>query len=97
VTGQKFGDGTTARLYNLPSGAVTETGNYATSQPAGKMEWTLFRVGRLTDGPEKPVQATYLGSGQDSLSISRAGVAQWVLEEIAERRWVEKAQCICNC
>jgi hypothetical protein len=84
-------------FYSYAYGEVTETGNYATSQPAGKMEWTLFRVGRLTDGPEKPVQATYLGSGQDSLSISRASVAQWVLEEIAEKRRVEKAPYICNC
>lgn len=57
---------------------------------------TLFRVGGLTDEEEKPVQATFLGSGKDKIWISRASVARWVLDEISEKHWAGKAPYICN-
>lgn len=70
---------------------------YIASLPIDKhVQWTLFRVGGLTDGEEAPVKATFLGSGDDGTWISRASVATWVLDEIARERWLGKAPYICN-
>lgn len=74
---------------------VIKIGDHVSSL-AGSIEYTLFRVGRLTNDPSGPVNVSYLGSGQDKLSISRASVVTWVLEEIKEDRWVGKAPYICN-
>lgn len=61
-----------------------------------KLRWTLFRVGWLNNGPAQPVNATYTGSGEDSLGISRASIAEWLVEEIAAEKFVGKAPYICN-
>ncbi|CAG8087848.1 unnamed protein product [Penicillium olsonii] len=60
------------------------------------IQWGLFRVGGLTNGPEAPVEATYLGSGADKTWISRASVARWVLDEAREAQWIGKMPYICN-
>lgn len=60
------------------------------------LRWTLFRVGWLNNGPAQPVKATYTGSGEDTLGISRASIAQWVVEEITAEKFVGKAPYICN-
>ncbi|KAJ1714582.1 hypothetical protein NYO67_3252 [Aspergillus flavus] len=71
-------------------------GEYIASLPVDKrVQWTLFRVGGLTEGEEAPVKATSLGSGDDGTWISRASVATWVLDEIDGERWFGKAPYIC--
>ncbi|KAB8273920.1 hypothetical protein BDV30DRAFT_226267 [Aspergillus minisclerotigenes] len=70
-------------------------GEYIASLPVGKrVQWTLFRVGGLTEGEEAPVKATSLGSGDDGTWISRASVATWALDEIDRERWLGKAPYI---
>lgn len=64
--------------------------------PTDKLKWTLFRVGWLNNGTAQPVKETYTGSGEDALGISRASIAQWVVEEIASEKFVGKAPYICN-
>lgn len=71
-------------------------GETITAIPTDTLRWTLFRVGWLNNGPAKPVTATYTGSGQDGLGISRASIAQWVIEEIDREQFVGKAPYICN-
>lgn len=46
-----------------------------TAIPLDTLKWTVFRVGWLNNGPAQPVAATYTGSGEDSLGISRASIA----------------------
>jgi hypothetical protein len=65
-------------------------------QPLEHLEWTLFRVGRLLDEPEATVEATFLGSDKDSMSINRESVASWVLKEAVENKWIGKALYISN-
>ncbi|CAG8316357.1 unnamed protein product [Penicillium salamii] len=60
------------------------------------IQWGLYRVGGLTNGPEAPVETTYLGSGADQTWISRASVARWVLNEATEGKWIGKTPYICN-
>jgi len=65
-------------------------------QPLDMIRWTYFRVHHLTDGPEKPVTATFTGTGKDKKDLSRKSMARWVLEEIVRGEWVGKAPVICN-
>lgn len=71
-------------------------GDTVSAIPTDTLRWTLFRVGWLNNGAAQPVKATYTGSGDDSLGISRASIAQWVVEEIAAEKFVGKAPYICN-
>ena len=80
-----------------PYAEVVQIGRYVSEICAnGETEWTLFRVGQLCDGPEAEVRAVYLGTGDDRLSVSRAGVAGWMLGEIGRRAWIDKAPYVCN-
>ncbi|KAE8380349.1 hypothetical protein BDV26DRAFT_279569 [Aspergillus bertholletiae] len=70
-------------------------GEYLSSLPVNQdVQWTLFRVGGLTDAEAAPVKATSLGSGDDGTWISRASVATWVLDEITQEKWLGKAPYI---
>jgi hypothetical protein len=70
---------------------------YVTSLPAeDDIKWTLFRVGGLTNGEKRPVEATFLGTGKDGMWISRASVAEWVMEEAIQEKWVRRIPYICN-
>lgn len=72
-------------------------GKYITSLSVDSgVRWTLFRVGGLTNGKQSPVETTVLGSGKDSMWISRASVARWVLDEAVEENWVREMPYICN-
>lgn len=68
----------------------------ATASVPSVLKWTVFRVPMLTNGKEAPVKATYTGSGDDYLMLTRAGMAEWVLKEMVENKWVGKAPMLCN-
>jgi hypothetical protein len=61
-----------------------------------KIPWTLFRVGFLGNGPAKPVTASYTGSGQDGIQITRKSIATWVLSNIESEKFVGKCPVISN-
>ncbi|KAF2487589.1 hypothetical protein BDY17DRAFT_14303 [Neohortaea acidophila] len=68
-----------------------------TSLPTEQVEWTLFRVPGLTNSEAKPVRAGFIGDGKsDGIFISRGSIAVWILQELEERRWVNKAPSLCN-
>jgi hypothetical protein len=72
-------------------------GEFVTSQDLDKIKWTLFRVPFLGNGEAKPVTATFTGSGEDGMFLSRKSIAAWVLEGIGEdSEWVGKAPVLCN-
>ncbi|KAJ4286486.1 hypothetical protein N0V90_013186 [Kalmusia sp. IMI 367209] len=75
---------------------IVAIGDLVRSQPVEELRWTLFRVGFLNNGPAAPVNATYPGSGKDHLSISRDSIAEWLLKEAQEDKWVGKSPYICN-
>lgn len=54
------------------------------------------RLPVLTNGEVKPVQAGYVGSGKDSMILTRRSMCIWVLNEIEEKKWVGKAPGISN-
>ncbi|PMD42260.1 hypothetical protein L207DRAFT_307892 [Hyaloscypha variabilis F] len=72
-------------------------GEFVTSQDVDKIKWTLFRVPFLGNGEEKAVTATFAGSGEDGMFLSRKSIAAWVLSEMGEdSEWVGKAPVLCN-
>ncbi|KAJ5984288.1 hypothetical protein N7481_006387, partial [Penicillium waksmanii] len=76
---------------------MISVGGYITSLLAEDgIKWTLFRVGGLTNGEMRLVEATFLGSGRDGMWISRASVAEWVMDEAIQEKWVREMPYICN-
>jgi hypothetical protein len=70
-------------------------GEFIASQDVNQLQWTLFRVPFLTNGAEGPVNATYTGSGDDGLFLSRKSLVRWVLQEMCEdSSWIGKAPAI---
>jgi uncharacterized protein YbjT (DUF2867 family) len=58
------------------------------------LDWTLARVGRLTDGPPAGARAGYLGSAGSSLT--RADLADWLLAQLASDAYVGQAPVVSN-
>jgi len=71
-------------------------GQVTSTQPVDKLKWTVFRVPSLTNGAAAPVKATFTGAGDDTLFLSRASMAAWVLQEIEEDKWIGRAPLLCN-
>lgn len=72
-------------------------GELVTSQDVSKIKWTLFRVPFLGNGAEKPVTATFTGTGKDGMFLSRKSIGAWMLKELGEEsEWVGKAPVLCN-
>jgi hypothetical protein len=62
--------------------------------PADELAWTVFRVPVLRDGEAKPVKAGFVGNV--GLSIERKALAEWVLKEMEEGKWVGKCPAVSN-
>lgn len=73
-------------------------GAFVTSTDVSKLQWTLFRVPVLNNGPDAPVTATYTGSGEDGMFLSRKSLAAWILRNIdaEDSEWVGKAPALSN-
>jgi hypothetical protein len=72
-------------------------GEFVASQDVSRLKCTLFRVPFLTDGPNAPVKASYTGTGDDGMFLSRKSLATWVLDHITgDSEWVGKAPVLSN-
>ncbi|KAF5573966.1 C6 transcription factor [Fusarium pseudocircinatum] len=71
-------------------------GNYVSSIPTDQLAWTIMRLPNLSDGQMKPVKEAVRGDGNDGMSLTRSSLAQWVLKEIDEKKWVGKSPMISN-
>jgi hypothetical protein len=65
-----------------------------TSLPAEEIKWTVFRVPVLKSGEAKEVKAGYVGDV--GVVLDRKGLAEWVLQEMEEEKWVGKAVAVAN-
>ncbi|KAF2117908.1 hypothetical protein BDV96DRAFT_597771 [Lophiotrema nucula] len=59
-----------------------------------EMNWTVFRVPNLRDGEARPVKAGMIG--ETGINLERKGMAEWVLGEMEEGRWVGKCPALAN-
>lgn len=72
-------------------------GAFVASQDVSQLKWTLFRVPFLGSGAAAPVKATYTGSGEDGMFLSRKSMVAWVLQEIGEdSTWIGRTPVISN-
>ena len=60
------------------------------------LDWTIVRVPLLTNQDCKEYVAGYVGDGRTSLSLSRAAFAAFLLNELKENNWVQKAPLLSN-
>ncbi|KAI0162174.1 NmrA family protein [Xylariaceae sp. FL1272] len=60
--------------------AVVDVAGVCDSDGDG-IDWTVFRVGFLNDGPKGRITEGYLGDGSLGYAISRASIAEWTLSQ----------------
>ena len=58
------------------------------------LDWTIARVPFLTNSSSRDVVAGYVGDGKTGTTLSRAGFAAFVLQELAKNEWVKEAPLI---
>jgi hypothetical protein len=63
--------------------------------PVDNLKWTVFRVPLLMNGEAKPVKAGFVG-GDVGLSVDRKALAEWVLREMDEGKWVGRFPAVSN-
>ena len=63
--------------------------------PVDDLNWTVFRVPLLMNGEAKPVKAGFIG-GNVGLSVDRKALAEWVLREMDEGKWIGRFPAVSN-
>lgn len=66
-----------------------------TALPVNKMNWTVFRVPQLKDGAAVPIKDGFVGEGV-GMKIERKALAEWVLKEMEEGKWIGKCPAVSN-
>ncbi|RMZ72433.1 hypothetical protein GMOD_00007417 [Pyrenophora seminiperda CCB06] len=59
-----------------------------------RMKWTVYRVPILRSGEPKPIMAGMIG--QTGMFLERKGLAEWLLKEMEEDKWVGKCPAVSN-
>ncbi|KAI8936584.1 hypothetical protein NX059_006986 [Plenodomus lindquistii] len=80
-------------VYGNANQEINACGDYIASVPTADIQWTLFRVSVLTDAEAKDTKAGPL-NGAAGLTVSRRSMAEWVLREMGEAKWVGRAACL---
>lgn len=63
---------------------------------ASDLDWTIVRVPRLVNGPPKGnVRVTWVGKGFKP-TLTRADMAEFMLEQVTDRTYLRQAPAICN-
>jgi hypothetical protein len=60
------------------------------------VEWIAVRVPRLTDEPAKGSVKAFFGSPNPSFKVTRADLADFMLEQLTSDRWVRQAPILSN-
>jgi hypothetical protein len=58
------------------------------------LDWTIVRVPILTNSSSRDVVAGYVGDGKTGITLTRAGFATFVSQELAKNEWVKAAPLI---
>jgi len=77
--------------------AYEEIVNIAATVRASDRDWTIVRVSRLNNNPKSgKVRAGYLGRGQVGANISRADIADFMLKQVQDTKYLRQAPAISN-
>lgn len=63
---------------------------------ASKVEWIAVRVTRLTDEAAKGSVKAFFGNPNPSYKVTRADVANFMLEQLTSNQWVRQAPILSN-
>ncbi|PWH15711.1 MAG: NmrA family transcriptional regulator [Anaerolineae bacterium] len=63
---------------------------------ASNLDWIAVRVPRLTNEPPRGNVRAFFGNPSPSLKLSRADLADFLLAQLTENRWVRQAPIIAN-
>ena len=83
----------------VPQGNAEMVGIAQAVAAQSHLDWTVFRVPFLNDGPaDTPVSAGLRGAAdyKGSMQLARASLARWLLQEIKDRAWVQQAPVLGN-
>ncbi|KAN0100943.1 hypothetical protein V8E55_000927 [Tylopilus felleus] len=58
------------------------------------LDWTIVRVPFLTDSNSRDVVAGHVGDGKTGTTLTRVGFAAFVVQELADNKWVKDAPMI---
>jgi len=84
-------------LSNIKAGFADHTGVDQTVRASSGIDWTLARAVTLTDKPTGgPVRAAEAGTEKPGLRISRADLAQFLVQTIEDDTWTRKAPLVWN-
>jgi nucleoside-diphosphate-sugar epimerase len=74
---------------------ITETANAIRTT---RLDWTVLRLPMLSDRPnDRPVAIGYIGDPQIKLlGMSRERLADFVVGQLDDRRWIMKSPMVCN-
>lgn len=61
-----------------------------------QVEWVAVRVPRLTDEPSKGSVRAFFGSPNPSFKVTRADLADFMLEQMVSDQWVRQAPILSN-
>lgn len=67
-------------------------------EEAQGLDWTVYRVGGLGNGPKGNVIATYVGAPRSIGSVERADIAKWLVQqvELPEPQYVREKPYLCS-
>jgi hypothetical protein len=63
---------------------------------SSNLEWIAVRVPRLTDEPAKGSVRAFFGSPNPSFKVTRADLAEFMLEQVTSGQWVRQAPILSN-
>ncbi|OCK85799.1 NAD(P)-binding protein [Lepidopterella palustris CBS 459.81] len=65
---------------------------------ATDLDWTIYRLGLVKNGPDGPAEATHVGSKTWGSTINRNELAGWLLDQVekAEPEYVREKPALCS-
>jgi putative NADH-flavin reductase len=54
------------------------------------LDWTIARVGRLTQGEGGKVEAGFIGKGASGVRLARKDLGKWYLDELELGKWIHQ-------
>lgn len=78
-------------------GAYEDIVSVAETVRASDLDWTIVRMAMLNNKPKTgEVKAGYVGRGEVGTSISRADIADFMLKQINDKKYLHQAPAISN-
>jgi len=82
---------------SLIPGAYNEIRRIGSQVKQSSLDWTLVRLAMLTNGPAKGIKHVgYYGIDNINLTVTRADLAKFFVDQLENREYIQKAPAISN-